>query len=903
MAELIILGGLFLLVSVVLPIYLLIAMGNMKRRLELLESRFDVRAVEIPEPQRQPQIEQPPAPEPEPEAEAEPEPVPEPAPEPKPQYVSAFAGGSIPKVRKERPPRNFVFSPKRIARLVKWAQENWVFILAGVSLALAGVFLVQYGVEHGLLSPTMRVLSAIGFGGLLVGAGEFVRRKSSGDEAGSFALLPSVFAGAGLVAIFAGVLSARMLYGLIGPQTAFVGLALTGALAVLLGWFYGPLLATLGVFGALLAPFLVGGNSDNAGLLHLYFALIAAIALLIDAYKRWAWLSALALIGAFGASWLLLQNRDTGFYAMMFAFITAILATGLPMLSLSPRHSGDPVSSYFTKSISQAHPGFPTRLAAGAFITASLYIGLIYSGSPALFWLALMVLGLLVFAAVFWMKDAPALADLAFVPPLVALYIITTEAMGRHAVMQEWLADTAREQLDSASPIVMFLLAGALATSLAFAWRSYFLRPMRVANAVMAAGFAPWVAILIDIRWNASQVLGPETWAMYLAVIAVAMVLLTERFARIDTPDRTRTALFALSSMSMISFMLVVVLGDIALTLSLAVMALAAAWLGKRFNLRLLDYYIHAGVAVLSYRLVIDPGLLWGFDAPLWQPVLAFVGVIALLSAAWFIRRAERIAVPVVLESAVWTFTGIFSNLMLARWMDAMHRDERGYVLLSLGGLVWLVLAANQLYRLKAGGRLVLLRIALSAVYGLIATGMLAAVAVMNPAVVRDWQAFGWVVFGGLGAAYLLPALVLAVMAWRLNHLRRRLRMALVVFASLFAALFVALEIRHFWQGDHMTANNILKPELYTYTVAMIITAIALLALAFVRQSPGLRRLALVMVALVVLKVFFVDMSELDGLLRVASFLVLGLVAALMAWVNRLLKANEAGKTPLDDGT
>ena len=74
----------------------------------------------------------------------------------------------------------------------------------------------------------------------------------------------------------------------------------------------------------------------------------------------------------------------------------------------------------------------------------------------------------------------------------------------------------------------------------------------------------------------------------------------------------------------------------------------------------------------------------------------------------------------------------------------------------------------------------------------------------------------------------------------------------------------------------------------------MMLAAIALLVLAFVRQSPLLRKLALVAVGLTVAKVFLIDMSGLDGLLRVMSFLVLGLVLAAMAWVNRILQKNES---------
>ncbi len=892
MGEILAIGSVLFVISVILPIYLVIALGNVKKRLEALEA-VTARRPYLGMPESPPREKPVTAPKPVETPAEDFTPPKQATPAPRP----ASAWNPAPKVNRQPARKSFVFNAGKIDQFSKWAQENWVFILAGVSLALAGVFLVQYGVENGLLSPTMRVLAAIGFGLVLVGAGEFIRRKTAGDEVGSFALLPSVFAGAGLVAIFAGVLSARMLYGLIGSEMAFAGLTLTGALAILLGWVYRPYLAALGVFGALIAPFLVSSGSSNAGPLHLYFALIAGVALAIDAYKRWAWLSALALVGAFLASWTLLAARDTGFYAVLFAFITALLAVGLPVLSLTPRHRGARLFGFLTQRLKSAGMEFPTRVAGGAFVAASLYLGWVYMGEAGLFWLVLMVLGLLLLMAIFWMKDAPALADLAFVPPVIALLVIAYEAIEGRAVAAAWVADAMRDQLDYPSSTVALLLGGALAGSLSFAWRSYVGQPLRVANAVMAAGFAPWVAIAIELRWAPSYVLGAGQWAIYLAVIAAVMVGLTERFARIDPKeDRSRTALFALSSMSMLAFMAVVLLGGLALTLAFAVMVLAAAWLGERYRLRLLDWYIQAGVLAVSYRLVVDPGVLWAFDdAALWEVLLAYLGVVGLLAAALWLKRAGRVGVVVVLESAIWTLSGILATLLLARWMDATGAEDILYVMLSFIGMVWLMLTGNQLYRLKAGGRLRRLRIILAGLYGALALVLLGVAAVLNPASFGEFKVAGWIVFGSLGAAYLLPALLFGFLAWRLAHLPRRLRVGFAVLGTGFAALLVGLEIRHFWRGaDMMAYGSSSKPELYSYTVAMIVVAVLLLALAFMRQSPGLRKGALVMVALVMVKVFFVDMSGLDGLLRVVSFLVLGLVAALMAWVNRMLKMHEA---------
>ncbi len=883
MEGIFLIAGVFLLISVGLPIYLAFIVGDLKRRVEGLEvelAQWDDIDLDL-----EPEVAA--APE-------QPEKLPQPAEPAPPQAAPKTAWQPAPKVTPKQ--ESFVFSSAKIKQATTWAQDNWVFILAGVSLALAGVFLVQYGVENGLLSPKMRVLAAIGLGGALVASGEFVRRKA-GDEAGHFALLPSVFAGAGLVAVFAGVLSARMLYGLIGADAAFAGLALTGALAVLLGWVYGPLLAVLGVSGALAAPFLVGGNPGAAGPLHLYFALIAAVALLIDAYKRWAWLSALALIGAFGASWWLFSQTETGFHAVLFAFLVALMAVAIPPLALTPTHRGGRISGLLGGGLKTAKSSFPTRVAGGAFLAANVYIWLAYLDDATLFWLVLMVAALLLAAAIFWMKDAPALADLAFAPPVLALAVISFEALQARPVALAWLANATRDLPSAPAPTLAYLLAGAMAASLAFAWRSATRPALAVANGVLAAGFAPWVAIVIEALWQPSLVLGAAQWAIYLAAVAALMVALTTRFAKLDPPEnRIRTALFALSSMSMLAFVAVVMLGGVALTLAFAVMVLAAAWLGRRYRLGLLDWYIQLGAVALSFRLVADPGLLWAFDAPLWQVLLAYLGSMALLAVAWWLRRGGKVSVVVVLESAVWTLGGILTNLLLARWLDANHNDQLIFVMVALGGTVWLMLAANQFYRLKAKSRLHALRVVLAALYSGAAALAFAGAVGLNPAFMSSARATGWPIFGSLGAAYLLPALMLAAMGWKLTHLPRALRGGFWLLAAGFASLWVALEIRHFWLGDFMASSKVLKPELYSYTVAMTLAALALLALAYARHSAGLRKLALAVVVLVVAKVYLVDVAELDGLLRAVSVFVLGLLAVVMALVNRWLKANEAAR-------
>jgi uncharacterized membrane protein len=86
--------------------------------------------------------------------------------------------------------------------------------------------------------------------------------------------------------------------------------------------------------------------------------------------------------------------------------------------------------------------------------------------------------------------------------------------------------------------------------------------------------------------------------------------------------------------------------------------------------------------------------------------------------------------------------------------------------------------------------------------------------------------------------------------------------------------------VRRAFHGPVLTldaATRPLGPELYAYSAAWILFALALLAVGILRRSRFWRGFSLAVLIATVLKVFLYDMSDLTGLLRVASFLGLGL--------------------------
>ena len=192
--------------------------------------------------------------------------------------------------------------------------------------------------------------------------------------------------------------------------------------------------------------------------------------------------------------------------------------------------------------------------------------------------------------------------------------------------------------------------------------------------------------------------------------------------------------------------------------------------------------------------------------------------------------------------------------------------------------------------RVGQHGPLRTFRIVLAAGYGLTWTGLVALLAlVSNPVANPQEPVLGPPVADSLLLAFGLQAVLLALAARIVPVWRRGLVPVLVVGSAGFSAAYVALEIRRLWHGPVFGTRAVLDGELYSYTLALLLAAGALLFAAFWRRSLLLRRIAVVGIGATIAKVFLIDMSGLAGLYRVASFLGLGLSLAGLAWIDRVM--------------
>tara|TARA_B110000967_G_scaffold183732_1_gene202620 strand:- start:2479 stop:3048 length:570 start_codon:yes stop_codon:yes gene_type:complete len=154
------------------------------------------------------------------------------------------------------------------------------------------------------------------------------------------------------------------------------------------------------------------------------------------------------------------------------------------------------------------------------------------------------------------------------------------------------------------------LVAVGLALSIVAAWRSLRGGPARLFIAAGAALFTPTVAIAIDVFWGAADTLGVYVWALHAMAIGALMVVMAERFSRVDGPgDRLRVSFAVLSALACITFGVVILFTSAALTTAIAITIVAAAWLDWQYNLPLMGLYILAGVSTVGYRLSPIPAL------------------------------------------------------------------------------------------------------------------------------------------------------------------------------------------------------------------------------------------------------------------------------------------------------
>src|SRR5262249_36065276 len=163
---------------------------------------------------------------------------------------------------------------------------SWI---AGILLALAALQFLRYTIDHGWVTPPIRMTL-----GLLVGAGLLAACEDK--RARRYATTANALSAAGIVILFSTLFAAHTLWHLVGAVPTFALMVLVTVVAVVLSLRHDSLfIALLGLFGGFLTPVLLSTGEDHPLGLFGYLLLLNAGLAWVALRKRWAVLAILSL--------------------------------------------------------------------------------------------------------------------------------------------------------------------------------------------------------------------------------------------------------------------------------------------------------------------------------------------------------------------------------------------------------------------------------------------------------------------------------------------------------------------------------------------------------------------------------------------------------------------------------
>jgi uncharacterized membrane protein len=774
-----------------------------------------------------------------------------------------------------QPPRGADFEEKLGSRWAVW--------VGGVALALGGLFLVRYSIEQNLLSPGTRIALGGLFALALIAAGEWLRRREQGFALPGIpsANVPSVLTAAGTCTAFATAYGAYALYELIGPATAFVLLGLIAVLTLVASTLHGPALAALGLLGAMGSPLLVSSDSPQPWALVIYLAFVALPAYGVARFRPWRWLALAAAIGALLWSLPIFALDGAGAFPTM-AHVALQAALAAFFLVADPyRGAADEEAR-----VDLAAGGVLLAFAlSGVIVSASTLVG---DGRPVFVGiLALVLLG----AGFRFAPGAPAAAWAALLAVGSLLVWPIRTLLGNDPENLFYQSGDAFAVRPDALGLFLTLaillppvIAGVSLLRLAI---SPALRLSVAAWYAGAATIGPLLA-LVAAYWRIAEFERSLSFALAAGVLALGFVSAAVWLDR--RPDRdgqaVRLALGATASAALaaLALGLTFALDKGMLTVAFALAALGTAWVADRAAIPALRYAVGAIGAIIAARLVWDPTIVGGDPGPVifnWLLWGYGVPAVSFLLASRLLARTGRDRIVQLTESLGIVFAAflVFFEIRHAvHGGDPLKPDfalvEAG--LLATESLAFAILLTRLDFRrvdpVYRWGSLIFK----IASFALAAGGLLL---VENPLLTND-PISGGVVLNSLILAYLLPGLLAAALALVERDARPRFyALSSAILSLVLQWAYVALEIRRVFLGPRLGIwRGFTQGEQWSYSVALLAIGIALLGFGLLRDNRFARLASAVYLVAAVLKVFIVDLANLEGVMRALSFIGLGLV-------------------------
>lgn len=765
-------------------------------------------------------------------------------------------------------------SPSFAARFITAMRANWMIWLGGVCVGLAGIFLVRYSIETGLLGPTQRIIGATAAGLGLHALAEYLYRKT-GTPHPSFAAL----AGGASISLYAAILAALHLYQLVNPGFAFAVLAVVSVATMLLALRYGPVLAILGILGAYVVPILVSNNSGNilGALAYSVIITTAAALLLRYVYRPWLWYGIFA--GSVG--WWLISldafhaDGFRGIYLAALAYIFLAVPVHDWLLKRTDTEEDLPVRD---KKASLGWRLHPLQVGLAVIIVAqtlSIYHES-FSNAAVISWSPLVVI------LVWICARRPSLCYLPWLSLVLQLgaWLLCGLDLTLSPIQMKGLEPEVQRS---------FLVYAASMTaiySLGTWWVSRRHPFSHLRSSITWMSPVLWLAISyllitdLSIHWE---------WAALTLLLSLALHTLSN-FKLLKNPDDFDSGWLILASHFAFSLAAAMCFRQAGLTLALSTQVLSIVLMMNRYRIDGLKWLLKLILAIVAARLTLNPWLL-SYPADIHWSLWTYGGSFFCCAAAALIADPEA-SIKKWLEAASLHFLVLFlaAETRYQLYDGAIFLKDYTLLEATINTLVWSSLGLVYHYRSRIGEYLQnYYKICSRILMGMAVFNYLVVLTVLNP--IWGHETVGTTpVWNILLAAYGMPVIVALCC---LKFFDKRFSTYAAITAGFALFVFICLEIRHLWQKRVDISLPTSDGELYAYSIVWLLMATGAILAAAGLKIQGLHRAGMGLLLLVVAKIFLVDMSDLEGLLRVASFMGLGLSLLGIAFLYQKLSKKE----------
>ena len=871
--EILVISGIIILIVLVFDSRNTIA--SLRNRIEILENREAPAAVETVRPTAaQPAKRAAPQSEPAEPAKraaksaAQAERISTPATEPTPPPPAAST----------EPPPPRPNAAKRFEDLIGGKLPIWI---GGIALIFAGFFLVRFSIEAGLFGPAARSITAALFGLLLIGLSEFGHKiPKFGNIFNDDKRIGHSLAGAGIAILYATLYMASELYGLLSLYGALGGVIAVTILAFVLSQRHGPPTAIMGLLGGFAAPYVAGLGPESVAPLLIYLGIFTAGLFGLAIHRGWAWLALLATGGSVIWTTALLFMDLSGDIPLVGTFIVLLAIGGVLTISRTGTSFGIP------KTVMQAIPlgvGLLQLMMLAPLIEFSL-ISWLFFGVLAIFAIALawrdenmtpavagaLGLSLAMVATAFYSAQADAMALFAAIG-LAALFGIA----GHIFALREksgWMWAL----IGLVAPTAMLLTVAALG---GFDWSENWWGAICIAAAITTAIMA-WRTRAAD-----SFLVQPVASAFTAVLVAIALWIwapdsLAAMVAILVAGGLAAWARFTARRSIIVQSALVIVLGSLIMLVKAA--GLVEALFGS----------IGGETDLYSYLPEVGPTAI-----ELLLPAIAIVGIATIFRDNFGKILSKIIASIGLIATGGFLYMLLKQPLAIGPIEDfvAYGFAERAVFthLTALAG--WLLL--RQTWDEKFATALKSLGIALAGLA--FARFVYFDILLLSPTNVK--QAMGHAPIANLGTLHFTAAMLWLWLYARTEAVAAALPKLVrpLEIASLLAAIAaVMVTVRQAVHGTDIATPPFTSTETYLYSAGLLVLAIAWLARGIKTTNALLRIAGLLLLTVVTIKVFWVDAAQLEGLLRILSFLGLGIALMGIGWIyGKVMRTSETGSS------